>query len=110
MSMMICCVLLQTTLGADAEASLAIEEQRRLREKIAAVNMQQQCLKEEEAKMSELSLQLEQDRLKVGGQMYSLSQVFDLLCSLLGMHGSLDTMYSCFSSDLIFHLLSTIPF
>ncbi|MPC42256.1 hypothetical protein E2C01_035873 [Portunus trituberculatus] len=52
-------------LGRDVEASLASEEQRRLREKMMAVALQQQRLKEEEARLKELSLQLEEERMKV---------------------------------------------
>ncbi|XP_063859790.1 fas-binding factor 1 homolog isoform X2 [Scylla paramamosain] len=54
-----------TMLGRDAEASLASEEQRRLREKMTAVTLQQQRLKEEEARLNELNLQLEEERMKV---------------------------------------------
>lgn len=58
-------------LGLSAEGSLVSDEQRRLREKTAAVNLQQQHLKDEEMRLNELRLQLEEDKLKVRAQLYS---------------------------------------
>lgn len=58
-------------LGLSAEGSLVNDEQRRLREKTAAVNLQQQHLKDEEMRLNELRLQLEEDKLKVRVLLYS---------------------------------------
>lgn len=58
-------VLLKTMLGLSAEGSLMGEEQRRLREKTVTVNLQQQQLKDDEMRLNELKLQLEEDKLKV---------------------------------------------
>lgn len=52
-------------MDVDAEMAVLSEEHRRLREKMAAVSGQEQHLKEEEIRLEQLSLQLEQEKMKV---------------------------------------------